>query len=123
MLRVLLCLAAVSLAVYAAPKSELSESEYEYLFEVFQTDHAKTYSCEHETAAKFRVFKDNVDFINGHNKNDADSLGYTVGINQFADMTKTEYRRTMLGYNALRKPTREVAELLDESAAPASVDW
>merc|ERR1712195_192977 len=122
MLRVLFCLASVSLAVYAAPTSELSASEYEYLFKAFQTDHAKTYA-EHETQAKFRVFKDNVDFINDHNKNHADSLGYTVGINQFADMTKTEYKRTMLGYNALRKPTNLVTEQLDETAAPASVDW
>jgi len=122
MLRVLFCLASVSLAVYAAPTSELSASEYEYLFKAFQTDHAKTYA-EHETQAKFRVFKDNVDFINDHNKNHADSLGYTVGINQFADMTKTEYKRTMLGYNALRKPTNLVTEKLDETAAPASVDW
>merc|ERR1712195_240829 len=122
MLRVLFCLASVSLAVYAAPTSELSASEYEYLFKAFQTDHAKTYA-EHQTPAKFRVFKDNVDFINDHNKNHADSLGYTVGINQFADMTKTEYKRTMLGYNALRKPTNLVTEKLDETAAPASVDW
>merc|ERR1712195_398922 len=122
MLRVLFCLASVSLAVYAAPTSELSVSEYEYLFKAFQTDHAKTYA-EHETPAKFRVFRDNVDFINDHNKNHADSLGYTVGVNQFADMTKTEYKRTMLGYNALRKPTNLVTEKLDETAAPASVDW
>merc|ERR1712166_659006 len=117
MLRVLFCLASVSLAVYAAPQSELSVSEYEYLFKAFQTDHAKTYA-EHQTPAKFRVFVDNVDFINDHNKNHADTLGYTVGINQFADMTKTEHKRTMLGYNALRKPAHEVAELLDEAAAP-----
>merc|ERR1712166_1221533 len=122
MLRVLFCLASVSLAVYAAPQSELSVSEYEYLFKAFQTDHAKTYA-EHQTQAKFRVFRDNVDFINDHNKNHADTLGYTVGINQFADMTKTEYKRTMLGYNALRKPTNLVTEELDETAAPASVDW
>merc|ERR1712166_1433735 len=97
MLRVLFCLASVSLAVYAAPQSELSVSEYEYLFKAFQTNHAKTYA-EHQTPAKFRVFVDNVDFINDHNKNHAETLGYTVGINEFA-------------------------ELLDETAAPASVDW
>merc|ERR1712166_250487 len=122
MLRVLFCLASVSLAVYAAPQSELSVSEYEYLFKAFQTDHAKTYA-EHQTPAKFRVFVDNVDFINDHNKNHAETLGYTVGINQFADMTKTEYKRTMLGYNALKKRSTENTVLLDETAAPASVDW
>jgi len=99
----------------------VQELEYKSLFEIFQTEHKKNYA-ESEVAGKFAVFKDNVDFINDHNANHAEELGYTVAVNQFADMTKTEYKRTMLGYNALRKPVRET-ELLDESAAPASIDW
>merc|ERR1712070_745575 len=37
-------------------------------------------------------------------------------------MTLNEFRREMLGLNALSKPKR-TAEKLDESAAPASIDW
>jgi len=73
-------------------------------------------------AGRYRTFKDNVDFIADHNKNHADALGYTVGINEFADMTNAEFKRTMTGYNALQKPKFEEV-LFDESAAPASVDW
>merc|ERR1712166_938125 len=100
----------------------VQELEYNSLFEIFQTEHKKNYA-ESEVAGKFAVFKDNVDFINDHNANHAEELGYTVGVNQFADMTKTEYKRTMLGYNALRKPANLVTEKLDETAAPVSVDW
>merc|ERR1711966_331733 len=120
-MRLAVCILVALVAVNAAPMAQLSDSEYQYLFEAFQKDHSKSYA-EHQVAGKFAVFKDNVNFINDHNLNHADELGYTVAINQFADMTKTEYKRTMLGYNALRKPVRET-ELLDESAAPASVDW
>merc|ERR1712086_945670 len=35
----------------------------------------------------------------------------------------TEYKRTMLGYNALRKPVVTETDLLDESNLADSVDW
>ena len=69
------------MAVNAAPMAQLSDSEYQYLFEAFQKDHSKSYA-EHQVAGKFAVFKDNVNFINDHNSNHADELGYTVGVNQ-----------------------------------------
>merc|ERR1711934_1302769 len=72
---------------------------------------------------KFAVFKDNVNFINDHNKNHAERLGYTVGINQFADMTGAEFKRSMTGLNAFQSKKQENAVFLDESTAPASVDW
>ena len=56
-----------------------------------------------------------------HNQNHADSLGYTVGVNQFADMTNAEYKRTMLGYNAMHTVTQDVV-LFDETNETA-VDW
>merc|ERR1711959_27046 len=106
----------------AAINAQLTDSAYEGLFEQFKLDHGKTYA-DHEVAGKFRTFKDNVDFINDHNANHAEGLGYTVGINQFADMTNNEYR-TMLGYNALKKPIRQSTPVvLDESNLADSVDW
>merc|ERR1711865_1085257 len=100
----------------------VQELEYKSLFEIFQTEHKKNYA-ESEVAGKFAVFKDNVDFINDHNANHAEELGYTVGINQFTDMSLNEYRNTMLGYNALKKRSTENTVLLDESNLAGSVDW
>merc|ERR1712021_206181 len=117
-MKVVLLLAIALVAVNAS----LSDSEYENLFKVFQSEHKKSYA-EHEITGKFTVFKDNVDFINDHNANHAEELGYTVGINQFADMSLNEYRNSMLGYNALRKPVVTETELLDESNLADSVDW
>merc|ERR1711959_508613 len=105
----------------AAINAQLTDSAYEDLFEQFKLDHGKTYA-EHEVAGKFAVFKDNVDFIYHHNQHDAQELGYTVGINQFADMTNAEFKRTMPGYNALQKPKFEET-VLDTTNLDDAVDW
>ena len=68
------------------------------------------------------MFKDNIDFIRHHNKHLAPTLGYTVGINKFADLTKNEFKRQFLGLNALSKPKFETVEL-DALSTPSSVDW
>merc|ERR1711998_676148 len=72
---------------------------------------------------RFAVFKDNVDFIVDHNKNKAQELGYTTGINEFADLTNAEFKRLYTGYNAMTKKPSLNVELHDVSAAPSSVDW
>merc|ERR1711865_205262 len=119
MQRVLIALAVI--AVATALPVKLSENDYESLFKSFITEHNKVY-LESEMESKFRTFKDNMDFIFDHNENHAETLGYTVGVNQFADMTSSEFKRTMTGYNALHKPKFEET-VLDATAAPAAVDW
>merc|ERR1719197_1730169 len=119
MLKLIIASAIVAAALASA---ELSEGEYESLWQQFVSDHSKTYK-PHEVMGKFAVFKDNVNFIHDHNKNHAERLGYTVGVNQFADMTNAEFKRTMTGLNALQEKKQENVVFLDESTAPASVDW
>merc|ERR1711966_450535 len=118
--RALVLLAVAAVATHALPAG-LTEPMYEGLFEQFKLDHNKTYA-EHEVSSRYAVFKDNVDFINTHNQERAEKLGYTVGINQFADMTINEFSRTMLGYNALQKP-KFVETVLETTDLADSVDW
>merc|ERR1712195_339844 len=119
MQRVFIALAVI--AVATALPVKLSENDYESLFKSFVTEHNKVYQVS-EMEIKFRTFKDNMDFIFDHNANHADRLGYTVGVNQFADMTSNEFKRTMTGYKPLQKP-KFAETVLDVSAAPAAVDW
>merc|ERR1711998_791884 len=114
---VLLFAALVGLAA-AAP---LGDSEYKTLFEQFKADFAKEYASLEEHTARFSVFKDNLDFINAHNLR-AEEHGYTVGINQFADMNSAEFKKTMLTYQAERKVQNNVV-VLDETNLADSVDW
>lgn len=112
------CLAAV---VTAAPAEQLADSDFEALWQTFVSDHGKTYHPE-EVLMRFRVFKDNVNFIMDHNANKAEELGYTVGINQFADMTNAEFKRLYTGYNAPLLKSQENVEILPAATAD-SVDW
>merc|ERR1712166_149687 len=63
-----------------------TESDYQALFQDFMQTHNKGYQ-PHEVLPRYNVFKDNLDMINDHNQNKASELGYTLVVNQFADMT------------------------------------
>jgi len=117
---VLLLLACFAIA-QAAPVENTSASEYENLWKQFKIDFNKVWSTDAEHDARFETFKDNVDFINSHNAQ-SEEHGFTVGINQFADLTRTEFKETMLTYQASRKVQSNVV-VLDESATADSVDW
>jgi C1A family cysteine protease len=115
MFKACLALAAV---VYAS--AALQESEYTALWNQFKTDHAKEYTID-EHDSRFVIFKDNVDFIMSHNER-SEEHGFTVGINQFADMTRSEFKETMLTYKAENKKPGNV-KIFDEANIADSVDW
>merc|ERR1711990_809113 len=117
-LRTAVVLFAVIGLTAAAP---LGESEYTSLWSAFKADFTKAYTSVEEHALRFSIFKDNVDFIMSHNAR-ADEHGYTTGINQFADMTKAEFKKTMLTYQAhLKKPNP--IKVFDTTNLADSVDW
>merc|ERR1719440_2117666 len=96
------CLVAVALSL---PERNLSDVEYEGMWQGYVADFKKVYHPA-EVMTRFEIFKDNVDFINHHNKNLADKLGYTVGL------------------NARAMPKKDLnVELFDTSNLADSVDW
>merc|ERR1711871_1048666 len=97
------------------------EGEFASLWSTFKSDYSKVYASVEEELQRFAVFKANVDFIMAHNK-EADVHGYTTGINQFADMSRAEFKATMLTYQAHRKQPNPVVTF-DTSSNPSSVDW
>merc|ERR1719197_202101 len=116
-MKLLLAVAFVGFAA-AAP---LGESEYQSLWTQFKQDFTKSYALAEEHDARYLTFKTNVDFIMSHNER-ADEHAFTVGINQFADMTRQEFKKTMLTYQAERKQANPI-KVFDTTATPASVDW
>ncbi|XP_019174059.1 PREDICTED: ervatamin-B-like [Ipomoea nil] len=87
--------------------------------------HGRSYKNEVERAKRFRIFKENVEFIENFNK--ATNQSYKLGINQFTDLTKEEFRATLLNEEKstpLPKPSKP-ASFLNESLAqvPNSLDW
>jgi len=110
----------IALTVAAAAAAPLSESEYDALWTQFKLDFSKTYDVAEE-AARLLTFKSNVDFITSHNAR-AEEHGYTVGMNQFGDMSRAEFKKVMLTYKAEQKKPNPVKIFSEENLA-SSVDW
>lgn len=119
MLRIITAALFVAACVTAQP--QLTDDNFEDLWQGFVKEHNKSYR-PHEVLHRFGVFKDNVNFIMDHNAKHAERLGYTVGINQFADMTNAEFARTMTGLNAPQTKVQDNIEILPAATA-ASMDW
>lgn len=102
------------------------ESEYDQLsFAQFREKFGKVYHTRSETYLRAAIFAKNLKKINEHNKDSSSS--WTMGINQFSDLTEEEFESLYLGgYKRLASPSMEVPALRQAKPAkdlPASVDW
>jgi len=79
--------------VLATAAFALEESDYQVEFLKFMAEHQKQYS-DSEIIKRYSIFKNNVDFINAENAKG--NLGYTLGINLFADLSAEEFQATMM---------------------------
>ncbi|KAL3534315.1 hypothetical protein ACH5RR_002776 [Cinchona calisaya] len=68
--------------------------------------HARLGHDEVEKANRYKIFKENVEFIESFNMAGIES--YKLGINQFADLTNNEFREACSGY----KPWKECKGML-----------
>jgi cathepsin L len=89
--------------------------------------HGKSYNDLGEHERRFKIFKDNLRFIDEHN---TQKRTYKVGLNRFADLTNEEYRAVYLGTRT--DPKRRVMKAKNPSQRyafrageklPLSVDW
>jgi len=91
-------------------------------FLAFQQKFDKVYATDEEFNARFQIFQDNLKVIAAKNaKND----GATYGVTQFADMTKEEFKNTVLMTNMppLDLGAGPVAATNYSTGAPTSFDW
>jgi cathepsin L len=113
---VVLALLAVSATAY------FSESEYQSAFTDFMIQYEKKYSSE-EFFQRYAIFKTWMDLIYQHN-NFANST-FEMGINQFSDLTSSEFARLHLGYSP--EMNSDVADSIfkvqDGLGLTGSKDW
>jgi C1A family cysteine protease len=92
-------------------------------FEAWMGQHEKTYPTAAEKAKRLEIFTNNAILVEEHN---AKGLSWTMGLNQFADMTSDEFvaqqklRKSSLGTEFSSAPLRH--QRLSTSL-PDSVDW
>jgi C1A family cysteine protease len=100
----------------------MSEETYQFLFTKWMEQHGKEYESD-QVFSRYNVFKANLDFIRKHNEGNET---YTMGMNEFGDLTWEEFRSTYIG-NVVshRSPflrSRNVADL-SHISTPSSIDW
>jgi len=91
-----------------------SESEYRDAFNDFKAQYGKTY-LPSEEGHRYSVFKANYDFVQNW---DAESRGFKVAINKFADLTSDEFASFYNGLNVTRQPV-----YVPGKPAAGEVDW
>lgn len=82
--------------------------------------HGKAYEETGEVFSRFNIFKSNVEYIYSHNKKGEHS--YTLGLNEFSDMTHAEFRKMMVGGVRPNLNALSYADLPKDNV-PESKDW
>merc|ERR1712195_444893 len=122
MYRFLLLAAALCAAASAFPAEQPMDMDMGVtgLWNAYKIDFNKAYSPEEE-AHRLIAFKDNVETIYRHNAQQAPTQGWTMGINEYSDMSSDEFS-AMQGFRSGDKPQGELVHL-NETDVPATVDW
>ncbi|XP_057501973.1 actinidain-like [Actinidia eriantha] len=111
-----------SFAIDAKISPLRTNDEVMALYESWLVKYGKSYNSLGEREMRIEIFKENLRFIDEHNADP--NRSYTVGLNQFADLTDEEYRSTYLGFKSSLKSKvsnrymPQVGEVL-----PDYVDW
>jgi len=112
-------LIAVGLVAVNALVAPLSLQEYEREFTQWVSEHQKAYTAD-QFFYRFGVFRKALDLIRNHNSK---GLSWTMGLNQFADMTSEEFS-AYVGQFPPNVPSTAAEFIVDPSVeAPDSVDW
>ena len=73
--------------------------------------------------ARKAIFSNNLKFIEKHNAEEAIGLHtFTVGVNQFADLTNDEFVKKFTAGTVIRPDPAQTATPIDIEA-PDSIDW
>ncbi|KAI9120078.1 hypothetical protein K1719_009047 [Acacia pycnantha] len=122
----ILPLALVLLAMLASQASSriLQEASMQERHEQWMIQHGRVYKDIQEKEKRFNIFKQNVEYIEGFNRDG--TKPYKLGLNQFADLTNEEFtasRNRFKGHmcsSITRTPSFKYENV---SGVPSSVDW
>jgi C1A family cysteine protease len=109
--------------------SIVEENDYELFhwnqFTTFQKRFSKSYATFQELETRFNIFKTNLQQIIAHNLDTSQT--FTMGINQFTDLSADEFRRQYIngGVNSKLRVYSYGCKTFTSSASgtPTTVDW
>ncbi|KAG8385445.1 hypothetical protein BUALT_Bualt03G0046000 [Buddleja alternifolia] len=92
--------------------------------ETWMTQFGRSYKDDAEKTKRFKIFKDNVEYIESFNE--AGARPYKLSINKFADLTNEEFQASRNGYKmSSHSKSSKVSSFRysNVSAVPSSMDW
>nr|QBH22539.1 papain-family protein [Oldenlandia affinis] len=98
----------------------LGNTRHALSFARFAHRYGKSYSTVEEIKMRFEIFRENVRMIKSHNRK---GLSYTMGVNEFADMTWEEFRKHRLGAAQNCSATSKGNLKLGNDVIPEEQDW
>nr|KYP45866.1 Vignain [Cajanus cajan] len=110
-------------AVKATSRTLQDASMYER-HEQWMARYGKVYKDPQEREKRFKIFKDNVNYIESFNN--AANKPYKLGINQFADLTNEEFiapRNRFKGHMCSSIIRTTTFKYENVTAVPSSIDW
>jgi cathepsin L len=110
----------VALIFAAASAAVPSERDARAAFWKWQTDFGKTYKSFAEHSSRFHTFRRNFEFISAH---DPVAKGFTVALNEFADLTNEEFRAWGCGLNVTAVPHKSLVIEQVKAGVPSTWDW
>lgn len=84
-------------------------------------EYGRVYDNVEERAIRYKIFKDNVEFIERFNE--GGDRPYKLGINAFADQTNEEFRAARNGLKTISSPKTTLFKYENVSVVPPSIDW
>ncbi|CAI9099956.1 OLC1v1036859C1 [Oldenlandia corymbosa var. corymbosa] len=93
------------------------------LYEEWKVKYGREYNDVDEQAYRYKVFQDNVKFIQSFNKQT--DRTYTLGINRFADLTNAEFMSRYAGYKPGKRIDSGAASFryAEVDSVPPKMDW
>ncbi|EEF39860.1 cysteine protease, putative [Ricinus communis] len=92
--------------------------------EMWMAKYGRVYKDRAEKEERFKIFKENVEFIESFNK--AGNKAYKLSINEFADLTNEEFRTSRNGYKRFSNPVSPKTSSFkyeNVTAVSTSIDW
>lgn len=103
--------------------THVNDTELWSHFTQFQERFSKKYSNIQELASRFEIFRTNFHAIVQHNADETQS--FTMGVNQFTDLTPQEFKETYIRGGLKTTSTSFGCSSFSSSASstPSSIDW
>ncbi|XP_059281597.1 senescence-specific cysteine protease SAG39-like [Lycium ferocissimum] len=112
----------LSMCASQATSRDLYEASMVQKHEQWMDSVGRVYKDDAEKAKRFKIFKDNVEYIEFVNK--AGTRPYKLGINEFADLTNKEFTASRNGYKMSSHQSLSITSFKYENVtAPATMDW